>query len=221
MLVKLGADNTKTTDNPGTAKTDVTFTGNIVEVDPSAVVTRNDSLCTEDHTVLFGIGEAVESCLKSVCVKLLGGLSTKAYEDLVCVVMVMIVMMTARAVAVLIIFVMMLMLMLVIVVVMLMIVVATLAVVMMMLMLVVAAFTVVVVMLVIVVAAFTVVMMLMIVVAALAVVMMVMMLVRLLGKLVHFSLKGGFSLHSLKQLRARKLLPRGGNDNRVSVVLLE
>jgi hypothetical protein len=75
----------------------------------------------------------------------------------------------------------------------------------------------------IVVAALAMVMMLVllvIVVAALAVVM-VMMLVSLLSKLVHFCLKGGFSFHSLKQLRARKLFPRSGNDNSRCVMLLK
>ena len=69
--------------------------------------------------------------------------------------------------------------------------------------------------------------MLMIVAVALLAVFVVMMtvmmvmLVRRLGKLTHFCLKGGFSLHSLKKLCARKLIPRGGNDNCGSVMLLE
>jgi hypothetical protein len=58
-------------------------------------------------------------------------------------------------------------------------------------------------------------------VALFAVFMMVVMLVSLLSKLVHFCLKGGFSFHSLKQLRARKLFPRSGNDNSRCVMLLK
>ena len=241
VLIKLGADNAETTDNACAAETDVGLTGDIVEVEPSAVVRCNDSLGAKDHAVFFGICEALESRLERVCIEFLCCLCTVAYKDLVgvMVMVVVIVMVTAGAVAVFVVFVMMLMLVVVVVaalavVVMFMllvvVVVAALAVVMMMLMLVVvivvAAFAVVVMMMllvVIVVAAFTVVMMMLmlvvIVVAAFTVV--VMMLVSLLGKLAHLGFKGRLALHSLKKLIACKLIPRGGNDYSGSVMLLE
>ena len=200
VLIKLGADNAETTDNACAAETDVGLTGDIVEVEPSAVVRCNDSLGAKDHAVFFGICEALESRLERVCIEFLCCLCTVAYKDLVgvMVMVVVIVMVTAGAVAVFVVFVMMLMLVVVVVaalavVVMFMllvvVVVAALAVVMMMLMLVVvivvAAFAVVVMMMllvVIVVAAFAVVVMMLmllvvIVVAAFTVVMMMLMLV--------------------------------------------
>ena len=251
VLVELRADNAKATDNSGTAETNVALAGDVVEVDPSAVVGCDNSLCAQNHSVLFGVGEAVKCRAESVGVELLGGFCTVAYEYLVSVMVVsVLVVVTARAVAVLIVLVAVALLtVLVMVVLVLMFVAMALLIVfvMVMLMLVAVALLIVfvVVMLVIVtmalltvlvmvmlvivaVALLTVLVMVMlvlvIVVTALAVVMMsvmMVMLVRRLGKLAHFCFKGGFSLHSLKKLCARKLLPRGRNDNRGSVMLLE
>ena len=114
ILIELGANNAKTTDNSCAAKSYVGLTGNIVEMDPFAVIACNDSLCAENHTVLLGIGKALKSRAKRIGIELLGGFGTKAYKHLVSVVMVVVVMMTAGAIAMLVIFVMM-MLMLVIV----------------------------------------------------------------------------------------------------------
>ena len=70
-----------------------------------------------------------------------------------------------------------------------------------------------------------VVMMLMIVMTALAVAVMmsvmVMMLVRFLFKLLKLISKCGLTLHSLKQLLARKLIPIGSNYNRFAIVHLD
>ena len=276
MLIKLGADNAKATDNACAAETNVALAGDVVEVDPSAVVGSDNSLCAQNHSVLFGVGEAVKSRAERVSVELLGGLRAEAYEYLVGVVMVVsvLVVVTAGAVAVLaVLVVMMLVLVLVAValltvLVMMMLVLmfvamALLAVlVMMMLVLVAMAFLAVLVMMMLVLVAMTllavlvmmmlvlvimamalltvlvmmmlmlvlmamallavlVMMMLMLVIMTAALAVMMVMPVRLFFKLVHFCFKGGFSLHSLKKLCAGQLLPRGGNDNRGSVMLFE
>ena len=280
VLVKLGADNAKATDNACAAETNVALAGNVVEVDPSAVVGSDNSLCAQNHSVLFGVGKAVKSRAERVCVELLGGLRAEAYEYLVGVVMVVsvLVVVTAGAVAVLVVLVMMMLVLVIVamallamlvvmmmlvlmfvamallavlvmmmlvlmfvamalltVLVMMMLVLmfvamALLAVLVMMLMLVLVAMALLTVLVMMLVMAALVVMMVMVLVfivimtAALAVVVMSVMMVmsvRLYFKLVHFCFKGGFSLHSFEKLCAGQLLPRGGNDNRDSVMLFE
>ena len=244
MLVELRADNAKSTYNACSAETNVALAGDVVEVDPSAVVGSDNSLCAQNHAVLFGVGEAVECRAERVCVEFLGGFRTVAYEYLVGVVMMVsvVMMMTAGAVAVLIVFVVvmlmivaMALLAVLVMMMMLMIMIMTMAfltvfVVVMMLMLVIVAMAflavlvVVMFMLVLVIVAMallTVLVVVMVSASAFFIVVMMVMLVRLFFNLSHFCFKGGFSLHSLKKLCAGQLFPRGGNDNRGSIMLFE
>ena len=103
---------------------------------------------------------------------------------------------------------------------------AALAVVMVVLVHVMAALAVVMVVLVVVMATLAVVMVVLVVVMATLTVVMVMLvlmmvLVRLLFKSIKLSLESRFTLHSLKKLCTRKLIPRSRNNNRSIVVSLE
>ena len=146
-------------------------------MDPSAIISCNDSFCTKYHSEAIAICKALESGFELGLVELFGGFCAVAYKYLVGVVM-LVVVVTALTVMV-----MMLVLMvaaLTVMVMMLVLVVAALTVMVMMLVVVVTAFTVMVVMLVLMVTALTVmvmVLMLVLMVAPLSVVVMVLMLV--------------------------------------------
>ena len=63
FLVDLGADNDDLSGDIRSARADISFTGNIVEMDPLAVFACNDTLRTEDHAVLRVFIKRFESSL--------------------------------------------------------------------------------------------------------------------------------------------------------------
>ena len=181
----LGADNTKTADNACATETNVALAGDIVEVDPSAVVGCDNSLCAQNHSVLFSVGEALKSRAERVGIELLGGFRAVAYEYLVGVVMVVSVLVVVTAGAVAVFILVMMVFVLVLIVVMTARTIAVFIVMMMVLVLV----------LIVVMSARTIT----VFIVMMVVMMMVMMLVlRFFCKLFKLGFKRGFALHSFK-----------------------
>ena len=98
FFIDAGADNTNTADNRGGAVSYVRLTGNVIKVDPLAVLCGNYSLCAEDHTVV-ALVESLENGGNALCGEFLGGFYTVAGEYLIS--MVVMVMIMAAAIAVL------------------------------------------------------------------------------------------------------------------------
>ena len=69
----------------------------VVEVDPLAVPTCNDALCTQDHTVLFAVVELLENVLDLVLRELAGRLGAPACEHLVGMMMVVMIVIVSTA----------------------------------------------------------------------------------------------------------------------------
>ena len=61
----------------------VRLCGYVIKVDPLSVLTLDYALCTKDHAVRVILGESLENCINSLDGKLLCGLTTKAGEYLV------------------------------------------------------------------------------------------------------------------------------------------
>ena len=145
----------------------VRLCGNVVKVDPLSVLALNYTLCTENHTEGIILGEGLQNVLNALNSELLGGLTTKAGEYLISVMMVVsVVMATARTV-----------LTVVVVMVLMIVAVALLIVVMVFVIVAVALFIVMMVLVVVAVALFIVVMVLVIVAVALLIVMVMLMIV--------------------------------------------
>ena len=215
MLIDLGADDAQTAHHIGRAVTHIDLAGDIVKVDPLAVLPGDDALGPEDRTEDAAV-ELAQNILDLVQGVFLRGLHDPAGKDLVGVVMmvmmlvvVLVMVMAAAAVAVVIVVmlvVVMMMVMFVIMVLVLVVVVVMIAAVFMVMLVVVMVVLVVV------------------VVAAAAVVVIVLFLGLgrgLGGQLGQLGLEGVFLLHGLQNLLAGELLPGGGDDGGHLVVLPE
>ena len=99
MLIQLSANDTKFTDHRGRAHADIVFLRDIVEVDPAAVSTGDDSLCPEDHAETAAI-QAMKSRFHFDSSKLLGSFHAPGGKDLVGM-MIMMVMAAAAMLAML------------------------------------------------------------------------------------------------------------------------
>ena len=217
VLVEVGADHAQATDNVGTAHTDIHLLGNVVKVEPLAVLATKDTLGAKHLACLAAV-----KCGKNGTKRLLGvglcGLLADAGKDLVGVVVV-VVMMLMSATAFMIMVVMMLM--------------STLAFVAMVVMLVSAlAFVVVVVMVpmstltfaVLVVMMFMstltfVVMVGMMLMSAFTFVVMVVMVLVFVHQLGKLCLHRPLIFHRRKQILAVKLLPRRSHDDCLGIFL--
>ena len=207
------------------------LTGNIVEVDPSAVISCNDSFCTKDHSEAIAICKALKSGFELGFVEFFGCFCAVAYKHFVGVMMLVVVVtaltvmvvMLVVVVTALTVMVMMLVVVvtaLTVVVMMLVFMMTALTVVVMMLVVVVTALTVVVMMLVVVVTALAVmVMMLVVVVTALAVMMMHLVMMRLFLKMLKLGGESRSMLHRLDDLCTRKLIPRCRDDHSTRIVI--
>lgn len=188
-----GADNAKPSGRAGAAGADIRGSRYIVEVDPCAVLCRDNALCTQDHAVLVCIFQ----CLQRIGDLLLGILLCRLYapagEHFICMVvmvmLVIVVMIVTAAGAVLVVF---------------------LVVVMMVFMLVVV--------IVVMAAAGAVLVMLMFMLVVIMIVMMVVvMLCRLSQQFLEFVIQGVLLGHCLYQLLAGELIPVCGDDRRFFV----
>lgn len=63
FLIDAGTDDDDLSGDVGCACTDIGFAGYIVEMDPFAVLSGNDSLGTEDHAELRVLIESFKGCL--------------------------------------------------------------------------------------------------------------------------------------------------------------
>ena len=110
----------------------VRLAGDVIEVDPLAVLSLDNTLCAQDHTEFIALGELLKNGRDTVNSELLCSLAAEAGEDLISVMMVMIVVVaSARAVFIVL---MMIVVMMLMIVMMLVIVAMALAVVMMLVM---------------------------------------------------------------------------------------
>jgi len=218
MLVNVRTDHAKTADNSSGTVSDICFTGNIVEVDPVAVLTCYDTLGTEDDTVLNGVLKLCEARGDLILGEFLGGLTAEAFENIVCMMVVMLVVMmmlmimtAAGAIRTMLVIVMLMMLMMIIMsmVVMMFMMIMTMVVIMFMM-----------VMLMMVIApAVTLVMVVMMTATTIAVV--IMMMVMLMRQTLKLCLNGIFSFHRLKKLDTRELSPRRDYDGGGRIVLAD
>ena len=111
MLVQLGADDAELAGGISTAGAQIHLTGDKIKVDPGAVLSCQDTLSPENHTVGAQI-QFFQAITHKVHSKLFMGLGTPGSKDLVG--MVMVVMIMAAAVAMLIVTMMMVMFMIVV-----------------------------------------------------------------------------------------------------------
>ena len=234
------ANDAKSANDAGTSNSDVGLTGNVVKVEPLAVLPLYDSLGAQDEAVGLLVVQCRQDALKLLCGKLLGGLGTAADKDLVGMMMVMVVsvlviVMMAGAVGivaflivvmmVMLVIVVMMMLMVMLVIVLVMMVAAAIGIIALLIVVMMVLMLVIMMMLMVVLMVMIVVMMMMaaaIGIIALLIVMMVMVvMLRLVGKTLQLLLDGVATLHGSQKLFAVQLIPRGGNDGSGGVMLTQ
>ena len=93
-FIQLGADDTQAAHHVGSAVADIQLAGDEVEVDPLAVLTGHDALCTQNDAVLAGI-QLLQNGADLLSGVLPGSLTAPGGEDLVGVVMMMVMVMAA------------------------------------------------------------------------------------------------------------------------------
>ena len=74
------ADDAKSANDARRAAAHVGLSGNVIEMDPLAVVCRNDSLCTQNDTVGLFLKERIKDRAKLVLVKLFRRFYAPAYN---------------------------------------------------------------------------------------------------------------------------------------------
>ena len=227
FLVERGTDHAQLARNIGSTRADIRLAGNVVKVYPLAVRALYDTLRTEDRSEIVRFGKAVEDRLYLIGRILLRGIHAPACEHLVRMMMVvMIVIMVVTAAAIVVVIVMMLVLIVIMVVVMVMVV---MVVIMIVVVVVIAAMVMIVVMMFMPVMIVIVIMVIMVVVAAVIVIMMMMLVLAvmmsalgayfLLGK--KLLRKMIAVLHSLENFLSVELVPRGRNNDSLSVMLTD
>lgn len=194
MLVNMGADDAKTTDDGSRAGSDISLTGNVIKVDPFTVSACDDTFSAQHDAVLNSVLQFTQASVDFILGEFLCSFATKALKDLVSmmvvivtVVMVMIVMASAGTMLVMLVLVVMVL----VVMLMLMIMIVVLV---MMLMLMLMVF---VVMLVLMFMLMVFVVMLMIMIAT-TVTLSIMMVVMRVRQTIQFCLNGILTLHGFK-----------------------
>ena len=218
MLVNVRTDHAKTADNSSGTVSDICFTGNIVEVDPVAVLTCYDTLGAEDDTVLNGVLKLCEARGDLILGEFLGGLTAEAFENIICMMVVMLVVMmmlmimtAAGAIRTMLVIVMLMMSMIVMMFIMIMAMVVIMFMMVMLMMAPAVTLVIVVMMLVIVVVMMT----------ATTIAVVIMMMVMLMRQTLKLCLNGIFSFHRLKKLDTRELSPRRDYDGGGRIVLAD
>ena len=215
FLVERGADHAQFARNIGSTRAYIRLAGNIVKVYPLAVRTLYDTLRTKDRSEIIRFGKTVEDRLYLIGRILLRGIHAPACEHLVRMMMVvMTVVVPAAAVVV----VMMFVLIVIMIVVMVMVVMAVI-------MIVVTAIVMIVVMMFMLV---VIVIFIMVVAAAVIVIMMMLVLAVMMSALgAYFLLRKELLrkmiavLHGLEDLLSVELVPRGRNNDSLSVMLTD
>ena len=87
MLIKVRADDAKSANDARRAAAHVGLSGNVIEMDPLAVVCRNDSLCTQNDAVGLFLKQGFEDRIHLVLAKLLGCFNAPADKYVIGVVM--------------------------------------------------------------------------------------------------------------------------------------
>ena len=212
FTVNARADDANATDDISRARADVDLLGNVVKVDPRAVLTRNDALGAKNRAVLAAV-EGVKCLLNTRRLEGARGLYAPIGEYLVGMVMVVVV---AGAVGIVtLVIVMMLVMvalaMLVMIVMMMLVMVALtmLAMIVMMLVMVTLAMLV------------MIVMMLLVMVTLAMIIMMMVVMLSFLCQMRHVRRKGIVFLHGIENDLSVKGIPVGGNDSSLSVMLAE
>ena len=91
FLIDACADDAKSADDVGGAGAHVPFAGNIIEVEPSAVLCGEDALCTQDDAVGGLINELFQNGIQLLGSVLAGGFYAPAGKHIVGVVVMMVV----------------------------------------------------------------------------------------------------------------------------------
>ena len=192
MLVNMGADDAKTTDDGSRAGSDISLTGNVIKVDPFTVSACDDTFSAQHDAVLNSVLQFTQASVDFILGEFLCSFATKALKDLVSmmvvivtVVMVMIVMASAGTMLV------MLVLVVMVLVVMLMLMIMIVVLVMMLMLMVFVVMLVLMFMLMV----FVVMLMIMIATTVTLSIMMVVMRVR---QTIQFCLNGILTLHGFK-----------------------
>ena len=226
MLVNVRTDHAKTADNSSGTASDICFTGNIVEVDPVAVLTCYDTLGAEDDTVLNGVLKLCEARGDLILGEFLGGLTAEAFENIVCMMVVMLVVMmmlmimtAAGAIRTMLVIVMLMMSMIVMMFIMSMAMVVIMFMMVMLMMVIAPAVTLVMVVMMFVMLVIMVLVVVMMTATTIAVV--IMMMVMLMRQTLKLCLNGIFSFHRLKKLDTRELSPRRDYDGGGRIVLAD
>jgi hypothetical protein len=181
FFLHAGTNDTQAACDSGTAFTDVHFSGNVVEMDPTAVYTGNNALCSQDNTVNLLLIQSAQNLSDLITAIFSGSFHTPAGEYLVSMMMAMLMVVMLMVV--------MLMLMTALMVMVMMLMLMTALMVMVMMLMIVTALMIVMVML-----------MLMVALGAAAVLVMVMLLLFQQGS--KLLCQAVLSLHSLTDLHA-------------------
>ena len=93
VFCQLAADDAQLADHSSAAQANIMLLGNIVKVDPAAILGRHDSLRPQNNAV-FSAVQLMQSFLDLLRSKLLGSLYTPGSKDLICM-MIVVIMTTA------------------------------------------------------------------------------------------------------------------------------
>ena len=218
VLIDMRTDHAQTSDNTCRTVADIYLTWNIVEVDPLTVLPCNDTLGTQNDTVLNGVLKLIQAGRDFFLSELLGSLTAKAFKYFVSMMMVMSLMMMIMVMAtagtivtvvmVVVVFMIMVVLVMVIMIVMIVVVMPVLVI-----MLVTAAGAILTVLVMVIMIVMIVVMlMLMIMIVATAGTLVTMLMMVLMRQAFQFSFDGVLAFHGFQQLCAGELTPRGNDD---------
>ena len=216
FLLQANADDTDHAGGLSAAISDFGFTRYIVEVQPLAVFTLDDTLRAEHLAVFREVGQLAQSFRDLVRCELVRGIYTELIEDLIRMVVVVIVVMMVVVFVVMIMIVVMVV-MIVVVVVMVMIVVMVVVI----MIIVVVVMVIIVVMVIVVVVMVMIVVMVVVIMVMIVVMMLCFMSVSFFTQLVQFCGESLLLFHGLQDALAGNLIPRCGYDRSMVIVLAQ
>ena len=208
FLLQANADDTDHAGGLSAAISDFGFTRYIVEVQPLAIFTLDDTLRAEHLAVFREVGQLAQSFRDLVRCEFMCGINAELIEDLIRMVVVVIVVMMMVVVVVVIV----VMVVVVIFVVMIMIVVMVMMVVVII---------VIMVMVIVVVVMVMIVVMVVVIMVMIVVMMLCFMSISFFTQLVQFCRQSLLLFHGLQDALAGDLIPRGGHDRCVVIVLTQ
>ena len=200
VLINVRSNDAKTTDDRGRSGSNVSLAGDVIEMDPFAILASYDALSAQYDAILKHILQLVQTCCNFVLGEFFCCFTTEAFKNFVCmmVMMLMIVLMIMRTAAgtPLLMFVMVVMLMVVVMLVMMLV-----AVMMLVLASAVAIFIVMMMLMMVIATTVTVFIMMMVLMMVITTAIAFSDMVMIVRQTIQFCFNGVLALHSLKQLR--------------------